>query len=608
MGETERLGMLPLVPYPRRVDLSSTTLVDEPDAGRSGPVRKLENADLPPQGYRISIRADSGVTVEAKDEAGFFYAEATLAQLRRAFDGSRLPAGTVEDWPDIAVRGVMLDVSRTKVPTLETLFGIVDLLSSLKINHLELYMEHTFAYRSHERVWRDADPYGPEDMERLHSYCCERQVELVANQNTLGHMERWLMHADYAPLGVERGVVMSPFGMLVPASTLDPANPDSLGLVRQLVAELGEVVPGARFHIGLDEPWQLPARRSGEWATWLRRLRGLEELSGREILAWGDVLAVHDELMGEVPEGVTVCEWGYESNHPFADRSRSLADAGKPHWLSPGTSSWMSIVGRLANAVENCRSAALSACTGAATGILVTDWGDFGHHQYLPVSEPGLAAAAAFSWCEEANRHLDGTAICSFLGPISFGDRTGGIGEALGILGGLYEKVPVQFPNMSALVAHVYLPQLPVGTGLTEGLEPTHLDVVEEDLAMASFALGHAAPNTANGSFAIEELGNAIGLVKVACADARERLKVGGKLQDVPERVRRDLASDLHDVVTEHRRVWSLRNRQGGLDESCAWLENLERCYVTGETDPSWAGPLVQALRSSATPPGTDSA
>ena len=47
-------------------------------------------------------------------------------------------------------------------------------------------------------------------------------------------------------------------------------------------------------------------------------LRALPVLAGRELLVWGDVPAVHPELLAELPEGVTVCEWGYEDNHPFA--------------------------------------------------------------------------------------------------------------------------------------------------------------------------------------------------------------------------------------------------------------------------------------------------
>jgi len=599
-GATVGSRELGLLPCPRRVDLAARSADHAGSEGTAAPLF-FRDGSIPKEGYRISIDADGAVSVASSDEAGAFYARATLAQMERVFDPEGLPEGTVEDWPDLEVRGVMLDVSRTKVPTLETLFGIVDRLASWKLNHLELYMEHTYAYREHADAWEGADPYTSEDMERLTRYCAERHMELVANQNTLGHMERWLRRDRYAALGIASGVVSGPLGMPFPASTLDPANPRSLVLVRELIGELGSVVRGDRFHVGLDEPWELPRERSAEWGEWLHKLRAAPELAGREVLVWGDVLAVHPELLSEFPDGVTVCDWGYEANHPFAARSQTLADAGIDHWLSPGTSSWLSILGRTTNAIDGCRAAATAASAGssgsAASGMLVTDWGDFGHLQYLPVSDPGLAGAAALSWCESSNRHLDAASVGGLLDVHCFEDPERSLGAGLVELGDVSTLVPCQFPNISTVVLHLYMPQMPVGSGLTTGLGPEHLEVVEGAISDAVEAIGRAKPRSDHGALAVEEMENSARLVLVACTDARERLKVGGRLSDVAAADRARLAADLGEVITEHRRLWSRRNRDGGLDESCGWLEHLRHCYLTGDVDPKWAGPLVDELR-----------
>jgi len=75
------------------------------------------------------------ITLEATDPEGLRYGRATLAQLRHR---SNSPSGSAEahageqadgtiaeceitDWPDYPVRGVMIDVSRDKVPTMATL-------------------------------------------------------------------------------------------------------------------------------------------------------------------------------------------------------------------------------------------------------------------------------------------------------------------------------------------------------------------------------------------------------------------------------------------------------------------------------------------------------
>ena len=57
-----------------------------------------------------------------------------------------------------------------------------------------------------------------------------------------------------------------------------------------------------------------------------------------------------------------------------------------PFWVCPGTSSWNSLVGRWPNARANVLDAAESGLAAGARGFLLTDWGDNGHWQHLPVS------------------------------------------------------------------------------------------------------------------------------------------------------------------------------------------------------------------------------
>ena len=109
-----------------------------------------------PQAYRLAITPDS-IDIRGNNEAGVFYAVQTLIQIISQAHKT-LPCLLIEDWPDFPARGVMLDISRDKVPQMKTLFALVDLLSSWKINQLQLYTEHTFAYRDHREVWEKASP------------------------------------------------------------------------------------------------------------------------------------------------------------------------------------------------------------------------------------------------------------------------------------------------------------------------------------------------------------------------------------------------------------------------------------------------------------------
>jgi hexosaminidase len=568
---------LNLLPRPRRADFGLQTVP-------ATPLRPAREPSLPPQGYRLRIGSE-GVAIDAADAAGEFYARSTLAQLARLHGGS-LPVGTVEDWPDLAARGVMLDISRDKVPTLATLKELVDRLASWKLNQLQLYIEHTFAYTAHADVWRDASPLTAAEVRDLDAYCRERHVELVPNQNCLGHWERWLRHDRYRDLALRPGG-WEHHGRRREATTIDPANPAALDLVRELLGELLPNFSSGRVHVGLDEPWELPKDRLDDYLRWVTQLRDLPELDGREMLMWGDILNADAGALARLPGDVGVCEWWYDAGWPWEARGAAYQRADRAWWACPGTSSWQTILGRWDNAVADISESADGARAHGAAGIVVTDWGDRGHLQYLPVSEPAIAWTAAQSWCREANADLD---LAAALDAYCYDDRAGVLGDTLRRLGNAYQEIGPQFPNLSTLVLHLYFPQASVGRTFTEGITAQQVDAAEGVLADGGNRLASARPGRPDGALVIDELRSAVDLVRLLCRDLRARLEAAGTLESVPERVRVRLADELAPLVAHHRDLWLARNRPGGLDDSTSWLEHLERCYRTGVTDPAWGG------------------
>ncbi len=567
-----------LLPVPRSVELTDERVPNRP------PTRRID-ASLPAQGYELRI-GPSGVELAGSDDAGLFYGEATLAQLERLHDGA-LPVGVIEDHPDLAVRGVMLDVSRDKVPTMATLQAVIDRLASLKVNQVQLYSEHTFAYRHHPEVHAAASPFDAQQIRDLDAFCRARHVELVPNQNCLGHMNRWLSHGRYRPLAIAPEGFVDPYGITRPPMTIEPSDPASLVLVRELLAELLPLFSSRRVHVGLDEAWELPADRMDDFLAWVATLRALPELAGREMLMWGDMFSGRADVVASLPRDVTVCEWGYDDWYPFDERCAVLAEAGVPFWVAPGTSSWMSILGRITNARTTCRRAAAAALAHGGSGYLNTDWGDLGHLQQWVVSEPGLAYGAAVSWCLTTNEDLDlGAALSTHV----FGDPTGGLAEAVLALGDAHRLVTPQFPNMSALVMNLYYPQLPVGRGLTAGLEAAELDAVDDCLETARGATTRSRPDRDDATLLIDEVVFSIDLVALLVGDARARLAGDGTLGSVPGDERGRLGAELDLLVDRYRQLWLQRNRPGGLDDSLTWLQNLQAAYASGRPDPLWGG------------------
>ena len=145
----------------------------------------LINDELVEQEYEIYINPEC-IEVFAKNEVGLYYATKTLKQILIT---NKVQCGYIKDKPDLKVRGFMHDISRNKVPKLETLKYIVDVMSDLKMNHFELYVEgFSFEYKSFERYLEENSYITVEEYKELEKYCEEHYIDLVPNQNGLGHM------------------------------------------------------------------------------------------------------------------------------------------------------------------------------------------------------------------------------------------------------------------------------------------------------------------------------------------------------------------------------------------------------------------------------------
>ena len=188
-----------------------------------------------------------------------------------------------------AVRSYMLDISRDKVPTMGTLRLIVDLLAKFGYNQFQLYTEHTFAYSRHKGVWEHASPLTPSEIRALDAYCALNGIELVANQNSFGHLERWLTKPEYNHLAeLPQGGAPLPWGgFKKDPTTLCPTDPRSLEFLDGLYDELLPNFESKLFNIGCDETFDLlgegrsaaQVKEKGEGRVYLEFLKQVADLA-----------------------------------------------------------------------------------------------------------------------------------------------------------------------------------------------------------------------------------------------------------------------------------------------------------------------------------------
>ena len=380
--------------------------------------------------YRIDVSA-SGIRLEAGGAAGLRWATETLGQWIDA--RGRVPIGHVEDRPDFELRGFMLDVSRGKVPTLETLCELVDACASLKLNVLMLYVEHTFRFRRHPRIGEHDSPLLAEEIRTLDAYAAANHVQLVPSLQSLGHMEHVLALDPYRPLAETDA-----------GWTISPVLPGTRALLGDLYDELLPNFRSRLFNANCDEPWDLPRGRSAEreaergpggvFVDHVHAVQSLARAHGKRTMIWADVVHAHPERVAELDEDLVFLDWWYEAELDF-DRVRVFAENGRDFVVCPGTASWNCLFPRVGTSVANVARWADAGRRHGALGLLDTDWGDNGHFNLQGLSFFGMAWAAQHAWSGDTPAQRFDRAFSR----LRFGDATGAVARLYRALGAVHD-------------------------------------------------------------------------------------------------------------------------------------------------------------------------
>ena len=408
--------------------------VGEATYGRPGILLSLCQCEKSPDGYRLEGDA-TGIRLQAPGEAGLFYGVQTLRQILSQ-SPVEYPAFRLDDQPDYPVRGFYHDVTRGAVPTLETLFQLVDKMAYYKMNHLQLYVEHTFALARHCDIWEGGDPLTAEEVLRLQEYCEARHVELVPSISTFGHFYTALRShrlEDLNELEVKGSQRTFSFHDRMAHDTLNPSDPRSLQLVTEILEEYLPLFHTRYCNICCDETFDLgkgknrslvkePADVKKLYVGFLKKIMAAVENLGKVPMFWGDIIGENRELLKELPAGAVPLEWDYGPEVTWWDTAK-LAAVAPIFYVCPGTIVWNRWLGEAHTAQKNILGYAKKGHANGATGFLNTNWGDYGNINLPASSWYGMIYGAACCWNVEAAADVD--AFEAALDRLEFGGAPG---------------------------------------------------------------------------------------------------------------------------------------------------------------------------------------
>lgn len=328
------------------------------------------------EGYRLSI-GTRGIDIEARTEAGLYYAFQTLKKLlpphvmagvHKAGTDYRLPALRIDDRPRFAYRGFMLDVAR-HFQTVEEVKRMLDIMAVYKMNRFHWHLTDDQGWRVQIKryprlteVGAVADscwyvdlkrgavqthvPYGPyyytqEQIRDVVAYAAERHIEVIPEIDMPGHFVAALVaYPEFSCTPQAARSVWTRGG--VSRDVLNVASPAALRFAEGILSEICDLFPSRLIHIGGDECPTDAWRENAECRALVQRegLKSYRELQsrftarmarflakrGRQTAVWNESLTADSTDRALIARtGATVFCW-----HPCQQGARMAAEHGLP--------------------------------------------------------------------------------------------------------------------------------------------------------------------------------------------------------------------------------------------------------------------------------------
>lgn len=351
------------------------------------------------ESYKITFSDE--ITVCAKGVKGAFYAIQTLRQIVK---NGYCDASEIIDEPDFETRGFYYDITRGRIPTLETLKKMVDTLSYHKINMLQLYVEHVFPFKEYDGIYQRTGYITPDELKEVDAYCKENFIDFVPSLSCFGHLYELLSSEKYKHLcEIENYEQNSHYWrerML--HHTIDPLNEQSIEIIKSLIDQFLPCFTSDKFNICCDETFDLGNyRNKGKdkgrlYVDFVKKVLDYVRSKGKQPMMWADVIHAHSEFADELGD-VIFLNWGYDSKVK-PDSINRTAEVGKMQYVCPGCNNWTSLIEQTVHSVPNITKMAKYGYDAGAKGLLNTCWGDYGHISPLDATIYSILYGAERSW------------------------------------------------------------------------------------------------------------------------------------------------------------------------------------------------------------------
>ena len=288
--------------------------------------------------------------------------------------------------------GVMLDVSRNAVMSIETFKEYLTYLNKMGYNCVYFYNEDCYEIPEEPYFGYLRGRYSIAEMKELDSFAASLGIEIIPCIQTLAHLRsfsRW----KQAPFEID--------------DTLMIDEDRTYELIDRMIKTVSECFRTRRIHIGMDEAFELGRGkhlnkygyedRLSMMKRHLERVNAIVEKYGCRAIVWSDMFigpwanayiklgdtgvhTVPEEAKASVPKNVELVYWDYysKSKEHYLNTLKTHAQFNNEIWFAGGVWCWRSLAPANAFSIATMVPA-IDACREIGTKhVVMTMWGDNG--------------------------------------------------------------------------------------------------------------------------------------------------------------------------------------------------------------------------------------
>ena len=248
----------------------------------------------------------------------------------------------------------MIDTSRNAVPTLKALYRLIDRLVIMGYDTVLMYMEDTIKLENYKYFGYMRGAYTPADLKTLDDYAFEYGMEIMPCIECYGHMEKYLIWKEAAPVKDTDSVLLA-------------REEKTFALVEEIIRIASSCLRSKRIHIGMDEAWNMGRGAFMDkhgyvepfdiFNEYMERLMQIVNKYGLTAMMWSDMYFRNKSVDGKyyrpeveftaediskIPEGIELVFWHYGEG-PNCDNAMLAKhrELGKKTIFAGGLWSWI---------------------------------------------------------------------------------------------------------------------------------------------------------------------------------------------------------------------------------------------------------------------------